>query len=328
MTNPVRPVQTALHLPQSSSFLQARAHTYSPSPTGHPRPALHRSSLALAVAVGITALAACSGAPPRNADIAAARSAVQTARSDPAVTRNAPLELEQADQALTRAENAWAEERDEEQARHLAYLAGQRATIATNLGGQRQIEQEIRDTGAERERVRTEAERRRAAAATAAAVSAQQSAAVARQQAAAQTARAALLQSELEALQARQTERGMVVTLPDVLFTTGGATLNPGAQLTVDRLANVLQQYPERRVLIEGYTDNVGSAGMNKDLSRRRAESFRRALANRGVAPRRMEVRAYGENYPLADNGSAAGRAQNRRVEVVFSDADGKLPVR
>jgi outer membrane protein OmpA-like peptidoglycan-associated protein len=133
------------------------------------------------------------------------------------------------------------------------------------------------------------------------------------------------LERDLQALQAQNTQRGMVVTLGDVLFDTGKASLQPGAQRSVAQLATVLKQYPERRVLIEGFTDNVGPESLNLELSRRRAEAFQRALQSAGVPQVRMETQARGEADPVANNATPAGRQQNRRIEVVFSDAQGQF---
>ncbi len=143
-----------------------------------------------------------------------------------------------------------------------------------------------------------------------------------------QTDRAAALDRDLQELKGRNTARGMLVTLGDVLFDTGRATLQPGAQRSVGQLVQVLTRHPERRVLIEGFTDSVGSEEMNLELSRRRAETFQQQLMNGGIAGDRIEVRAWGEANPVADNSTAAGRQQNRRVEVLFSDADGRIAAR
>lgn len=303
----------------------------------------------LLAAVAASALAACSTTPPENPDVTAARAAVDQARLNPYVARSAAIEVERAQQALRRAETAWADERDREQTRHLAYLATQRAAIAQEVGAQAQGDERLQQAGGERERARLEARTReadargreaeaatrqaRAAQASASsaqsqAEAAQRQADAARQQAAQQAQRAASLERDLQSLQARSTERGMVVTLGDVLFDTGRAVLKPGAQRNVDQLVSVLGQYPERRVMIEGFTDNVGGDDSNLALSRRRAEAFQQALINGGVPAERIEVRAYGEAYPVADNASAAGRQQNRRVEVLFSDAQGRFAAR
>lgn len=128
------------------------------------------------------------------------------------------------------------------------------------------------------------------------------------------------LRRELEALQAEKTDRGMVMTLGDVLFATGKADLLPGAMTTIDRLADFLREYPDKTVLIEGHTDNVGSDEYNQRLSEQRANSVRSALMNRGIESRRLETVGMGETTPIADNGTDAGRLKNRRVEIVIRD--------
>ena len=146
---------------------------------------------------------------------------------------------------------------------------------------------------------------------------------VAKQQALASQRRAGALENELADLKAKQTDRGMVLTLGDVLFDTGRATLKAGAMRTVDELAAFLQQHPERKVLIEGYTDSVGSDDLNLDLSQRRAEAVRDALTRRNVPFDHVQVHGLGERYPVASNDTGAGRQLNRRVEVVFSNNGG-----
>lgn len=291
------------------------------------------------VAALLCALAACQTSPPANADLAAAREAVERARSDPYVARGGSVELDRAQQALRHAEADWADERDMDRTRHLSHLATRRAETALALGAQARHEERLQSAGAERERIRLEARTREAEIAARDAQAAQATAQTARIQA--ETARneadrareiarqeaerASALERDLQSLQAKNTQRGLVVTLGDVLFATGSANLNEGAQRTLERLAEVLRQYPERRVLIEGYTDDVGSEAANLELSRRRAEAFRQALVARGIPAERAEVRAHGEAMPVADNATPQGRQQNRRVEILFSDMQGRF---
>ena len=140
--------------------------------------------------------------------------------------------------------------------------------------------------------------------------------------------RDAELQQQLQQMKARPTQRGMVLTLPDVLFESGGATLRPGHEHTMQQIVDLMKRFPERRVLLEGFTDDVGPETVNFDLSQRRAEAFRNALLARGADARRIEVSAQGEAFPVARNDTAAGRAQNRRVEVMFSDERGQFAPR
>ena len=162
-----------------------------------------------------------------------------------------------------------------------------------------------------------------AASAQAQAENAQEQAENAQAQAEQARSQLAQAQQELAELHAKKTDRGMVVTLGDVLFDTGQATLKPGAELTLDRLAQYLKTSRESRLLIEGHTDSVGSDDYNQALSERRAQSVATALASRGVAPEQLQTRGLGKDFPVASNATAAGRQQNRRVEIVFSDASG-----
>lgn len=129
------------------------------------------------------------------------------------------------------------------------------------------------------------------------------------------------LQMQITALNARPTDRGLVVTLGDVLFETGKAELKGGTMNDLDRLATFLNKYPERSVIIEGHTDTVGSDSSNLVLSQNRADSVHSYLVGRGIASSRLSSSGKGESSPVSDNESATGRQQNRRVEVIISNA-------
>lgn len=128
------------------------------------------------------------------------------------------------------------------------------------------------------------------------------------------------LAEQVALLQARTTERGIVLTLGDVLFATGSASLKPGSVSNLDRLVTFLNKYTDRTALVEGHTDDVGSNAMNEELSLRRAESVRGYLTSRGIASGRLASFGKGEMQPIAGNDSAEGRQQNRRVEVVIEN--------
>lgn len=128
------------------------------------------------------------------------------------------------------------------------------------------------------------------------------------------------LESEIEALKAKKSERGIVLTLGDILFETGKAELMPGATRTIDQLAEFLRKHSGRNVLIEGHTDSVGGETYNLGLSQRRADSVKTTLITRGVLPDRIMTKGYGEQYPIAGNSTSAGRQQNRRVEIIILD--------
>jgi outer membrane protein OmpA-like peptidoglycan-associated protein len=208
-----------------------------------------------------------------------------------------------------------------ERARLAAVTERDAAEAARRQAEAARLQAEASRTQADASRIQAEAARRTAQEQLAAAEAA-------RQQAEAERARATSLEAQMAALQAKQTNRGMVLTLGDVLFDTGLATLKPGAIRTVDQLADFLKSNAERKVLVEGHTDSVGSDSFNRELSERRAQALSQALVERQVAADRIQVSGLGEFYPVADNGNAAGRQQNRRVEVIFSDANGMVKAR
>lgn len=157
---------------------------------------------------------------------------------------------------------------------------------------------------------------------------AQRGAAAAQMQTLEAQQRSAILEAQLADLTAKKTERGLVITLGDVLFGTDLARLNADGMRTAQRLADVLQQNPQRTVLIEGFTDSTGSTLHNQQLSERRASTVQSALQTLGIGGERIEVRGYGATFPVAANDTKENRQLNRRVEIVISDAGGKIPQR
>jgi outer membrane protein OmpA-like peptidoglycan-associated protein len=117
----------------------------------------------------------------------------------------------------------------------------------------------------------------------------------------------------------RDTARGLIVSLSDVLFDTGKSTLLPGAREKLSKISGIVLAYPDLRLGIEGNTDNVGSDAMNQQLSERRADSVRDYLAQQSIPATSMTSQGFGETQPVASNDTAAGRQQNRRVELVVS---------
>jgi outer membrane protein OmpA-like peptidoglycan-associated protein len=118
----------------------------------------------------------------------------------------------------------------------------------------------------------------------------------------------------------RDDDRGTIITLSgSVLFASNKATLLPAARVRLESVADVLLEHPERAITIEGHTDAQGSAGHNADLSQRRADAVRSALVARGYPSDRITTAGLGEDQPVADNASAEGRANNRRVEIVVA---------
>ena len=128
------------------------------------------------------------------------------------------------------------------------------------------------------------------------------------------------LEAQLADLKVKKTERGLVLTLGDVLFDTNQSTLKASAYGTLDRLAMALRENSGRKVTIEGHTDNVGSDATNQGLSERRAQSVQMALTQRGVSRDQTTAIGKGENFPVGSNDDANGRQSNRRVELIFTE--------
>ena len=141
-------------------------------------------------------------------------------------------------------------------------------------------------------------------------------------------ARVSDLELQLKDLNGRKTERGIVVTLGDLLFNTGQAQLQSEGLRSVGKLADFLKRNPSRSAVIEGYTDSQGSDDFNQGLSDRRARAVMDALVQQGVGAPRLSTQAYGEGRPVADNTTAGGRQMNRRVEVVFAAEAGDVLIK
>jgi len=207
--------------------------------------------------------------------------------------------------------------------------ASQRSAEAAQLQSQEsQRNAEASQRQSEMSQRNADASQRQAAAERQSANDAQMNAQSARQQAQDAEGRSRMLEAQLKDLEAKKTDRGMVITLGDVLFDTNQAQLKTGGMRNVQKLADFFKQYPQRRLMIEGFTDSTGSNSANQDLSERRAGSVQTALLDMGVSRDRMTSRGYGESHPAAGNDTAAGRQLNRRVEVIVSDDNGSIAPR
>jgi len=272
----------------------------------------------LIVGAVTAAIAACASPPQRSEQVEQARTEIQTLSQDPLAQQAASGDLEAARKSLQQAEMALQQKQPPTVVDHYAYLAKRHAQAGEARAAEAHSRQEIARGNQERDQIILQARNREAA-------NAQASAEAAKNQAAAAQAQLASTQQQLADLQAKQTDRGVVVTLGDVLFDTGKSTLKPGAMSSINRLATFLSQNPNTKVLIEGHTDSVGSDDYNIGLSERRARAVATELESRGIADSQIQTLGRGKDMPVASNDTAAGRQQNRRVEIVFSDASGRF---
>jgi outer membrane protein OmpA-like peptidoglycan-associated protein len=272
------------------------------------------------------ALSACSTTPTTTSQLEQARSDYAMAQANPDVAKYAPMELVAATSALDKANAAAARNESLNEIDKLAYMAKQKIASAREVARAKAAEGQLANAAQQRDQVRLEARTAEAEMAKRQADEAAAAANAAQSQAASAEQRAAALAQQLADLQAKQTERGIVITFGDVLFNTDQAVLTSQGMQTAQRLADVLRNNPDRSVLVEGFTDSTGTAAHNLDLSQRRAEAVRSALSQMGVERARIETRGYGEAYPVAGNNTAAERQLNRRVEIVLSEA-GRPPL-
>jgi len=251
---------------------------------------MKRNHLSIAAASAAALLAACSSTPESIPELDTAKAIVPQVESSPRAGV-AATNISEARKALDRANELAAKGKDAEDIKFEASVAAANAQIAATKIDTAQAREEIEKGTLERQQVQLEA----------------------------RTREADRVQQELRDLQAKQTDRGMVLTLGDVLFDTGKATLKPGAYSTIDRLAQVLNSSHNSRVVIEGHTDSVGSEEMNQSLSEQRAQAVQSALMQRGVSGSQVRSLGKGETTPVAGNDTASGRQANRRVELIFS---------
>jgi outer membrane protein OmpA-like peptidoglycan-associated protein len=292
---------------------------------------INLSKTLISTAVASVLLTACASAPLKPAGAEEVRSKLTLLQSDPNLATRAPVAIKEADAAVRTAEIP---QSDLELAAHRVYMADRKVATARAQAETRFAEDQRTALSEQRESARLDARTREAdvaktQVAAARADSAEQKIAadMARDEAtAAQVAATGSqqqtmeLQRRIDEMQAKVTGRGLVLTLGDVLFTSGQADLKAGAAGNLNKLITFLNEYPDRTAMIEGYTDSVGSEDYNQGLSQRRADSVRTYLIGQGVGSVRLSASGRGESTPVSDNDSATGRQQNRRVEIVISN--------
>ena len=262
------------------------------------------NKIKLSLGIGTCCLltaAGCAHTPPK--ELVDARTAYKHAEGSIAREENA-AQLDAAEKSLTVAEREFEEEGDSQHTRDLSYVAMRQAQVAemqahASANEKRLVMMEQQRLAAEQQ-ARLDAERRA-------------------EQAAAELARIATVTQEL---------RGMVIMLSgQVLFGSGKSELLPSAQTKLTEVANALKQgNPDATIVVEGHTDSHGSKVLNLELSQRRAQAVRDYLAAQGIAPERIRAEGMGFARPVANNKTAVGRANNRRVEIVVQPAIGPVP--
>lgn len=272
-----------------------------------------RNGKALGAAAALSlVLAGCASAPVPPPGAAEARTKLSRLQSDPNLAQRAPAALKDAEAAVRTAEMPLSKS-EAELGAHRVYIADRKVEIAMARASTRYAEDQRAKFASQRATARLDARTEEADAARI-------DASAARSDAEAAAQKAKELQLQIDALQAEATDRGLVLTLGDVLFATGKSDVKVGATSNLNKLVVFLDKYPDRTVQIEGHTDNVGSEDFNQGLSQRRAESVKAYLVRQGIAGSRLTAVGMGENRPVASNDNQSGRQQNRRVVAIIDN--------
>lgn len=301
------------------------------------------SIITLARVVGILALtvatsflvASCATAPQSPQGYAEVRSKLSALQSNVELANKVPAEIREAEGAVLAAEVPVG--KDVALGEHRVYMADYLVEIARAKAETRYAEDQRVKLSQARDDARLDARTREADRAHRETATAERAADAARASAASNAAESARsaddaarnakeLQRQIDVLQAEATDRGLVLTLGDVLFATGRSNLNSGGNKSLDKLIVFLNEYPDRNVDIEGHTDDVGSLDMNQTLSQHRADSVKSYLTQNGIQSTRLAATGLGETQPIAENSSNTGRQQNRRVEIIIKNPPSVIP--
>lgn len=267
---------------------------------------LTRIAFAVTAGLSITLTTGCAGTKPNQA-LDSARATYERVSDETLQDAYSTEDLNVAKRKLDSANKAWKDKKDDKIINHRSYIAEQYALIAEQRSELLGYQAKIENGNMERTRVQVDLRSSEAKSLRDEVMERE-----------AQLAKQLLELEELKALQAKNTDRGMVLTLGDVLFDTGESTLKAGARSNIERVASFLKKYPDRSLTIEGHTDNTGDDDYNYNLSVERAFAVRSALMAQGIDITRIQAKGLGEDVPIASNSNASGRQQNRRVELIF----------
>lgn len=271
---------------------------------------LGRNSLVL-LTIGII-LVNCGGTPDTNPVVQKAQKSYNKIETDSLVVSNASEELRKAREALQEAHQSMLRGEPQATVEKKALLAQQRIIIAKRKAELEAAHDQLRRMSRELQALQNSAGQ-----------TAQNETSISKTEPQDSDYFRRLTQFETE-----QTKRGLVIRFQSGVFEQSKAYLKSSAAGAINELVDFLQDYPDRTVLIEGHTDNTGSASLNQKLSQQRADAVRNALIARNISADRIRAIGLGEKYPRVSNDTEAGRAYNRRVEVIMSDTSGVIPDR
>ncbi len=262
-----------------------------------------RHSMIIAVAASSLLLSACASTPPES--LVELKQKLDSLESNEQTNRFAPVALKEAQDQVRTTESAWNKD-NEALYDHELYLAERYIEIAEQETERGEVQAKLGNTSERRKEM----------------ILSQQEKEMERARLEAREAKEKLeaLKTEMENVKAEQTDRGLILTMGDVLFALNSAELQPGGEKNIEKLANFMHENVETQVTVEGFTDSLGSEQYNEKLSEKRAQSVVDLLEASNIDSSRLNIKAYGERYPVATNDTAAGRQQNRRVQLVINN--------
>src|SRR5450830_1122558 len=273
----------------------------------------------------IAILTACSTAPKTTSLLEVTRQQYLNVQNNPRIAQLAPSEMRQASDAMSLANQAAQNNESADEINKFALLAKTKIDTAEEAAKQKNAENNIANAGKQRDQMRLEQRTTEVDQQKNRADYAERSAQIAQSDTQKAQQKVVALSAELADLKAKNTDRGVVITLGDLLFGFNDARLKPEGIHELQKLADVLQTNQQQKILVEGYTDSTGGAAYNLQLSERRANAVSSALQLMGVQRSRIAIHGYGEEFPVAENTNSENRQLNRRVEIILSDANGNI---
>lgn len=257
----------------------------------------------------LAAVTGCASTPGDTSKIDSLEQRIESLGSMQGDAQHAPIAVEEAKEALEKLRAMNEDGADDHVYEHQKYLTEKKIEIAQEMITAGKADKTISSAEGRRKDVLLDAKEREVS--------------EIRDRMKKMSGRADELTQQVQDLQTKETERGLVLTLGSVLFETNESELQEGAAREMKKVAQFLNEYSEREIMIEGFTDSRGAEEYNQQLSERRAQSVKETLSRHGVDSSRIKTEGYGQEYPVASNDNAAGRQQNRRVEIVISNRDG-----
>ena len=275
----------------------------------------------LITSVFITGCATQETKPEALQDLISKQSEMQ---EDERIASNAGIELNELRELVNNANKAW-QDGEQEEFEQQMYLASRQSEIAESKGLAAHYRDQIEEMSEQRQQLLLQAKNAELERTRSRLEETQSELTTTSQQledlseiAESAEQQAIALADELTNVKAEMTNRGMVLTLQDILFETAESDLKSGSERTIDKVTEFLNNNPDVVVTVEGFTDSVGSEAYNMGLSKQRAESVKSALTDQGIDDKRLTTKAMGEAFPVATNDTPAGRQENRRVELVL----------